>query len=218
VQFYDDSGKRMTARSTGQTTKSAAEQWAYTQLKAGVIPTDKNISFGKFTETFWTWEKCSYVKSRRKRGANISRGYVDDMRTLLDLHILHFFNDKKLQKIKSRTIETWLMELCEKRGRTGDLLSPTTVNRCLTCLKIILKEAVRLEYLIKNPADGIRQFRENPKKKSILSMDEVMKLFNDRALSEVWGGDLRYYNSKSPRSNNGGSYRRGAVPPGAKCT
>ena len=104
VQFYDDAGHRMTARSTGQTTKSAAEQWAYTQLKAGVIPTDRNISFGKFTEDFWTWDKCSYVKSRRKRGANISRGYVDDMRTLLELHILPFFHDKKLQKIKSRTI------------------------------------------------------------------------------------------------------------------
>jgi hypothetical protein len=94
----------MTARSTGQFSKAAAETWAYEQLKRGVIPTEKNITFGKFAEKFWIWDECSYVKGRRRRGANISRSYVDDMRTLLTLHILPYFKDKKLQKIKSRTI------------------------------------------------------------------------------------------------------------------
>jgi len=34
-QFYDVCGRRMTAVSTGQNSKSAAEAWAYEQLKAG---------------------------------------------------------------------------------------------------------------------------------------------------------------------------------------
>jgi hypothetical protein len=38
-------------------------------------------------------------------------------------------------------------------------LSPTTVNQCLMCLKIMLNEAVRLEYLLKNPVAGIGKLK-----------------------------------------------------------
>jgi len=192
VQFYDDTGHRMTARSTGQTSKSAAEAWAIEQLKKGIIPTEKNISFGKFAENFWVWDCCSYVKSRLRRGAKISRHYVDDMRTILERHILPYFKNIKLQKIKARTIENWLDELSKKTKGTGEFFSPTTINRCLTCLKIMLKEAVRLDYLNKNPAEGIKRFRENPKKRSILKIDEVKELFNENKISELWD-DLRFY-------------------------
>lgn len=34
--FYDDSGKRRTAISTGQTTKAAAKNWAHEQLHFGI--------------------------------------------------------------------------------------------------------------------------------------------------------------------------------------
>jgi len=37
-QFYDVCGRRMTAVSTGQNSKSTAEAWAYEQLKAGHLP------------------------------------------------------------------------------------------------------------------------------------------------------------------------------------
>jgi hypothetical protein len=46
VQFYDEDGNRLGARSTGQTSKTAAEEWAYAQLQKGIIVTEKNITFG----------------------------------------------------------------------------------------------------------------------------------------------------------------------------
>ena len=161
VQFYDEYGNRLTARSTGQTSKAAAENWSYEQLRKGIIATDKNITFGRFAKDWWIWDKCQYVKGRRARGANISRAYIDSMRRILDLHILPFFRDKKLQKINSRMIENWVMTLREKSGKNGNTLSHTTVNHCLTCLKIMLKEAVRLEYLSKSPATSIIQLKED---------------------------------------------------------
>ena len=60
---------------------------------------------------FWLWGKCHYIRNRQARGANISRTYVDDMRTMLERHILPYFEKMKLQKIRSRHIEKWLMEL-----------------------------------------------------------------------------------------------------------
>jgi len=70
-------------------------------------------------------------------------------------------------------IESWVMSLKEKTGRTGNPLSHITINHCLTCLKIMFKEAVRLEYLNKSPAVSIVQLRENPKEKDILNINEV---------------------------------------------
>jgi len=90
-------------------------------------------------------------------------------------------------------IEEWIMKLREKPGKTGDPLSHTTVNHNLTCLKIMLKEAVRLEYLYRNPAEGINQLQERPKEKSILTIDEVKELFHKDNIDRVWNGDLIHY-------------------------
>jgi hypothetical protein len=57
VQFYDEDGNRSNARSTGQTSKTAAETWAYEQLKKGIIVTEKNITFAKYAQDWWTWDK-----------------------------------------------------------------------------------------------------------------------------------------------------------------
>jgi len=52
VRFYDDAGNRMTARSTGQTSKAAAETWSYEQLKHGIISTEKTLLLAGLRKTF----------------------------------------------------------------------------------------------------------------------------------------------------------------------
>jgi len=192
-QFYDEDGNRLTARSTGHVSKSAADTWAIEQLKKGVISSGKNVTFGKYAENWWTWDKCPYVKSKRSRGVNLSRSYVDLMHAYLKNHILPYFESKRLQNINAPTIENWMQQLREKKGRTGKHLSHTTVNHCLTCLKIMLQQAVRLECLTKNPAEHILQFKENQREKSILTIDQMKALFNEDTISEIWSGDLRHY-------------------------
>ena len=98
VQFYDEDGNRLTARSTGQKSKAAAETWAYEQLKKGIIATEKNITFGKYAENWWTWDKCQYVKGKIARGGGVSRAYADLMKAYLVNHILPYFKNKNLQK------------------------------------------------------------------------------------------------------------------------
>ena len=192
-QFYDEAGNRMTAMSTGQTSKAAAETWAVEQIKRGLITTQRNITFGQYAQDWWIWGKCSYIQGRLTRGTNLSRSYADSMRTYLTQHILPYFENKKLQKITAKMIEEWLMKLREKSGKTGDPLSHTTVNHNLTCFKIMLKEAVRLEYLYRSPAEGIKQLRERPKEKSILTIDEVKELLLEDNINRVWNGDLIHF-------------------------
>ena len=124
---------------------------------------------------------------------SLSRRYVDVMRGYLEHHILPYYEKKRLQKINTHTIETWIQQLREKKGRIGKTLSHTTINHCLTCLKIMLKEAVRLGYLQKNPSDPILQLKENQRKKSILTLEQVKTLFTDTTINEVWSGDIRHF-------------------------
>jgi len=193
VQFYDEEGNRLTAISSGQTSRAAAEVWAHEQLKKGIITTEKNITFGKYTQDWWLWDRCPYIQSRLLRGRRLSRRYADLMRAHLEHHILPYFENKKLQKINTRMIEQWILSLKDKTGRTGKLLSNATINQSLICLKIMLKEAVRLEYLPKNPADPILKLKADPQEKSILNREEVIQLFVEDRIDEIWNGELMHF-------------------------
>ena len=95
-QFYDESGKRSTAISTGQTSKAAAENWAIEQMNKGFIVKKRNVTLVQYAKDWWIWGKCKYTKSKIARGHSISRSYVNSSRTNLTRHILPFFGDKKL--------------------------------------------------------------------------------------------------------------------------
>ncbi len=192
-QFYDESGNRMTAMSTGQTSKTAAEIWAIEQLKKGIITTNKNITFAQYAQDWWLWEKCKYVKGKRVRGSDISRDYVDSMRSYLQNHILLEFGNKKLQKITTKMIENWILKLREKPSKFGQFLTATTVNHCLKTFKIMLKEAKRLGYLQNDPAESVKRLKETPKTRDIFTINEIRELFTDDNIKKVWDGDLVHF-------------------------
>jgi integrase len=183
----------MTARSTGQASKTAAEAWAIDQLRRGLITFKKNITFGQYAADWWLWDRCRYIKGRLASGARIPQDYVDGMRIYPRKHILPYFDSTELQNITADEVENWVLGLREKPRSSGTPLSPTTVNHCLTCLKIMLKEAVRRGYLVRNPATGIKQLAEKPKEKSILTVEEMRELFRDENIDRVWSGDLFHY-------------------------
>lgn len=57
----------------------------------------------------------------------------------------------------------------------------------------MLEEAVRLEYLPRNPAKSIEPLSENPRERSILRIDEIIELFRNENLTRIWGGNHRHY-------------------------
>jgi integrase len=193
VRFYDETGNRLPGRSTGLSYKSAAESWAYEQLKSGAVIVQKNITFGKYAQNWWLWDKCDYIKGKLARGSSLSRTYADSMRSYLENHILPTFKDIKLQKINPAMIETWLMGLREKESKDGVPLSHTTINHCLKCLKVMLKEARRLGYVSINPASEVRRLGEKPRERSILTNEEFYMLFLDPNHDRVWRGNFLHY-------------------------
>jgi len=195
VQFYDEDGNRLTAKSSGKSSKAAAQNWAYEQLKNGTISLEKDITFGKYyeTECWWDWEKCEYIRRRLARGKSITRGYVDAMKTYTERHILPYFKNKKLQKITDTIIEDWFLSLPEKKGIHGKPLSHSTANHCLKALRIMLNEAVRKHRMRYNPALSIEPLENDSPEKGIFTIDEIRKLFSSENFKELWQGDLLHY-------------------------
>jgi len=190
-RLYGEDGKRASGKSTGQTTKTAARAYVTELIKNGQLNlTKKDITFEKFAENWWLWDKCEYLKRQKAKGKQISQSYASICRGYLKNHILPYFKDYRLSKIKTSTIEKWLMELYEDSERD---LSPTTINHCLTTLKIMLKEATWLDYITKNPAEDISQFKEKPKEKSVLTLEEVRTLLDENTIDTVWDNDIMFY-------------------------
>ena len=193
-QTYDESGKRTTARSTGQTSKAAARTYVIELLKSGKLVPKKDPIFRDYVSSWWLWDECPYVLGKRARGKNkIAQTYVDHCRSYLDHHILPFFGKHRISAIKPKIIETWLLDLRNKPSRLGTPLSPTTVNHCLLTLKIIFREGVRIGELSYDPTVTVQPLEENRKEKSFLEPQEIVKLFDVKKIQKVWGGDLRHY-------------------------
>ena len=200
---YNEYGKRTSGKSTGQTSKSAAKEYVINLIKTNVLTTKGNPVFAEYVQGWWVWGKCTYIDRRLARGRSISRTYVDTMRNYLGNHILPYFAEIKLQKITPKMIEDWLFSLREKEGKNHKLLSAITTNNCLTTLRIMLNEAVRLEYIVNNPALKVEPLQEKPNKKNILTIEEVKALFNEDTIDTIWDGDRRHYTINLLASSTG---------------
>ena len=62
-------GKRSTGKNTGQTSKGAAERWAWEYLNKGQIVINENVTLAEFSVNFFDWSSDWAVdlKATRKR-------------------------------------------------------------------------------------------------------------------------------------------------------
>ena len=120
---YSQDGVRTTGRSTGQTTKIAARTHVDNLIKKGKLHPKGEITFGKFAENWFVWDKCLYLKGRQARGT-ITRSYADVERNYLQNHILPTFKDIRLSKIDRMTVEKWFLDLTQKKVDSEMALSP----------------------------------------------------------------------------------------------
>ena len=115
---YDEYGNRTTGKSTGEASKTKARQYCAKLIERGELVPIKEISFPAYTEDWWKWDKCQYVRgklARSKEGKpRISHRYVDDQRRLLELHILPYFEKYRLSSINPQKIESFMFWLQNK--------------------------------------------------------------------------------------------------------
>ena len=171
-QTYDENGKRTATRSTGQITKTAAKHYLIQLYKSGLLVTPKNISLKDYSKNFWIWNKCPYIKAKIKRGGKISRHYAESQRRCLVLHVLPCLGDYKLSEITPILIEKWMF------GMKDAGYKAISINHCKKALNVVFNYAVRENIIKYNPVSDVKPLIGESVKKSILTPDEIRKLFS----------------------------------------
>lgn len=158
-----------TARTTHETARGRAESWAIEYLKAGNIISKHNITLSEFSKDFFAWES-PWATNKRITGKRISRHHCLDCAGIMKNHILPILGNMKLTQITEHAIEKFRNDIF-KSGYSGN-----TTNRVLMTLREVLKAAKKQSLIQFVPE--VEQVAERPKKKGILTIEEVKKIFS----------------------------------------
>lgn len=193
-----EEGRRTTALSTGQTTKSAAREHCRKLEKAGeLIPrkdpaASKALTFGELAADFWTWDPPSpYIEARLRFGdpkkPAISERYAHDCARIVELHLLPAFRRRHLEDVTPQEVETFALRLRDS-GTGGK-----RVNNVVSCLRVMLAEAYRAGSIPWDPAKtAIRALGSATKHRGRLTRAEVLALFAEDAIEAAWRGHTLY--------------------------
>ena len=188
-RFRAEEGQYISAVSTGQTSRAAAENWAASKLREGKIisPGKRGVSFETFAEDFWQ-RNGEYITRKIARGGHFSASFAKIREGQLSQWILPFFKDRPIGSISRADIESWQMQLF----RSSEI-SPSTINRVLDNLKVMMKEACRRGFIRADPASGIERLHERRQPRGILYPNEIRALFGPEALFQFWKNERPYY-------------------------
>ena len=183
---YDEDGVRTSGISTGKTTQTVAEAFCDNLIAEGTLTRTKDVTFEKYAENWWIWDKCDYLKRKLSRG-NITRRYAETQLLFLTKYVLPEFGKKRLSTIKANLIEKWLMDLKDE-GR----LSVSSINHCYAVLRIMLNEAERLDYIKNNPIKKVLPLKETTKERKLITFEELKTLFDENTIEDVWYDEIYF--------------------------
>lgn len=143
----DENGKRTRKYKTFKTKKEAEIQLARhdVAMEDGYIVRPKDITLGDWLDY---WMEHMYAP----RSAETT---VYSYNLMIDNHIKPSLGNHSLQKLKPATIQQYYTYLMKTKG-----LSPNTVLKHHDLLNTTLKAAVKHEYILRNPIEGV----DRPKK------------------------------------------------------
>lgn len=176
-RFRDLDGERVTPKSTGETAKARAEQWAVTYLQKGQgrIVKSESVTLESFAQDFFNWSGA-WATDKRARGMRLSEGHCLQRNDILKNHLFPRLGKMRLSSINRAIIKDLRNQLFDA-GYSG-----STINHILSALKTILEAAEERGLIQFVPR--IDRAANNPKQKGILTPDEVRRLFSFQWMSK----------------------------------
>jgi integrase len=169
---YDTDGKRLGGWSSGETTMTAARVACNRLLREGkLIPNSGYMpTFAEYSQGWWEWEACAYLKKRRKR-RNLTQAYADNNKKNLKNHLVPYFGDMPLNKITRDDIENWFDKLIDEDYQN------TTINGYFGTLKTMMIEAAARKIIAVTPTEKVEKLVNDRREIKIITPEEVKKLF-----------------------------------------
>lgn len=162
---------RHVQESTGFTNKAAAlraEAKRRTELldhRAGFKQLKLAPKFEEHVDRFLEWSEGQHrSKTRELHGTNCDT-------------LLRFFRGCWLDEVTTGMVEDFKLARSKeerKNAKDGSIISPVTVNRALTTLKLLFHHAEKCGYAVSNPTKGVAYLSEGSGRMRVISFEEEL--------------------------------------------
>lgn len=167
--YYRLQGEK-TFHSTGISNKRKATDYVYQLLDKG---NKAELLFGEYIAPFYIEGKCPHIQRLREEGKSIGTTWITKCRTWLEQYII----SDKITRLPLGNITR--NDILEFRSRiykkNPDKLN--TVNKVMSVLKTILKEAFFRQHIKYDPSQGIGNVKEKSEKNPVLLHSRNYKRF-----------------------------------------
>ena len=180
--WYYRLSEEQTFHSTGQTARSRAEnfvQHLIIQSKdRSKIAEATDLSLLQYASPYFVWEKCPHVRRLLDEGKSITKRHAKKQRRWMENHL---FPDR-ISKLKMDDITR--AEILDYRSRLIKKLGDrrNTINKVMSALKTIFKEALFREEISRDPTYGIGNIKEYRQKPGTFTVEELKQLFPSGSL------------------------------------
>ncbi len=191
VKFRDENNVIGSPICSNLSDREKAEQWAIERLAQRDIPRIRKggiPTFEQWCTPWWVPGMCPYIEEKKANGYSITPMYVALRRAYLKNYLLPQFGSYLLSELKPRMFRDFKMELYQK----GEI-KPATINCILGTARVMFNYAVEMGELETNPVSPVKELKEHPTERGILSMDELKALFAPDSLPRIWKDDIRHY-------------------------
>jgi integrase len=138
-----------------------------------------------YAQPFYTWDACPHVRRLLEDGRSITRRHVAGQRALLEAKILKDpIADLPIAEIRRADVLDFRTRLLASYGTR-------TVNRTIGVLKVIFKEGMFREELVRDPTIGVGNVKEHPAQVGTFTAEELRALFPEE-IPGPWKGRLDY--------------------------
>ncbi|MCL2244201.1 MAG: site-specific integrase [Treponema sp.] len=183
--IYDCNGKRK-YRSTGKQDYYEAIKFCRSLLIKGQLYLGTSYSFKSYTEDFFIYDKCPYIKSRLLRGYSYGKTWAKKERSLLVKYIQPYFKETDIRTISQNMIDNFILSLKESN------IGVKTCCHIISAIKVIFKYANKTGVIETNPAEGVLPFKNNVIEKGIFTREELILLFSNPERLCIWDNSMQF--------------------------
>lgn len=153
-------------KTTGKTNKTEAEQFAMEMMQRNGLSEPTELTFAEYAKDFFIWERCPHTRRLCDEGKSITKRYIEIQRMNLEKYILSSnLRLLKISEIRRAHIIDFRSTLTRKK------LAAETVNKIMSCLKVIFNEAFYREDILNNPVQKVGNVRSESKEIDIFTLE-----------------------------------------------
>lgn len=163
---YNAKGIRTAGKTTGQTSKGAAQRYCDNLYLLNKLYTN-DITFFEYAAHFYD-DDSLYLTDRLEPLAKHS---VNTLRSNMKYYIMPYFKDYKLEAITYSVLKDFRKSLIEKPLKVGSIVG------CMSALKHVLEAAYRDDIIKDNPFNKLEPLQIKYQERDAFTLDEVIDLY-----------------------------------------